>query len=327
MTSANDNSGGSPVSGGDDATEQAVRWLLALEDAPDDPDLDARFRAWLAADPANAAAWRDTLDVYCMMARTPPIHGDRWPRPAPRRAVRHLAATGVALALAACLAVAVLPRAMIHMEADHVTATAQDQDLTLADGSRVNLAPDSAVAVDFTAGERRVRLIKGQAFFTITPDAARPFRVAAGRITTTVLGTAFDVRLGDTGAAVSVHHGRVSVEDTAAHPPVSERLGAGDWGRVGWAGDFARGAAPPSEAGAWRDGRIVARDRRLDDVVDDLRRYFPGVIIVADSDLGAKRISGVYNLTDPAAALAAMAGAHGGTVRRLSPWVLLATSG
>ncbi len=53
------------------------------------------------------------------------------------------------------------------------------RSLTLEDGTQVRLGPESALGVDFTAGERRVRLLKGEAFFDVVPNAARPFRVAA----------------------------------------------------------------------------------------------------------------------------------------------------
>jgi transmembrane sensor len=60
------------------------------------------------------------------------------------------------------------------------------------------------------------------------------------------------------------------------------------------------------------------------DVVDDLRRYFAGSIVLVDADLAARRVTGVYNLADPVGALRAIVGAHGGSVRQVSPWLLLA---
>jgi transmembrane sensor len=108
---------------------------------------------------------------------------------------------------------------------------------------------------------------------------------------------------------------------------VSERLAEGDWMRVGWNGDVRRGQAPPDEVGSWLRGQIVARDRPLADVIDDLRRYCACLILLTDGALGELRVSGVYNVSDPIAALAAMAGAHGGSVRQLSPWVLVVTGG
>ena len=59
------------------------------------------------------------------------------------------------------------------------------------------------------------------------------------------------------------------------------------------------------------------------DVVGDLRRYYHGLIILADPGLADQRLTGVYNLADPVGAIEAVARAHGGIVRHISPWILL----
>lgn len=332
----------------DRATAEAARWLVALEEDAGDDALRARFNAWLAASPANAAAWAATSDIYDMMAKTPPAHADRWAphvvargdgrrvavtgvsggqpsdRPSPRRTpARRGLVMGAAAALAACLAILVMPSVLLRLEADHVTSTAELRSIHLADGSTVHLAPDSAIGIETDGDQRRVRLVKGEAFFQVVADADRPFAVAAREVTTTVLGTAFNVRLGDRAAMVAVHEGRVRVDHAAGPLPAPQGLKAGDWVRVGWNGSVQHGTAPPDEAGSWRHGQIVARDRLLADVVDDLRRYHAGVILLTDGDFGQRRVSGVYNLADPAAALHAIAAAHGGVARQLSPWVLV----
>ena len=70
----------------------------------------------------------------------------------------------------------------------------------------------------------------------------------------------------------------------------------------------------------------AVRDRPLAEAIDELRGYHAGFILLTDGALGARRVSGVYNLNDPVAALSAMAGAQGAVVRRLSPWVLLVSA-
>lgn len=325
---------------GNPADFEAAYWLVALEDAPGDTALRDRFEAWLDADPAHAEAWAETSEIYDMMAETPAAGQAHWTARAAgpqesRQELRHrgfarrgrIAVGAAALAVAACLAIVVLPSLLLRLEADHVTATAETRSVELPDGSTVRLAPDSAIAVEFSGTERRVRLVRGEAFFEVVPDAAHPFRVAAEDMTTTVLGTAFDVRLADECATVAVSHGSVAVDYPNMTPPVSKRLAAGDWVRVKWGGEVSQGKTPPDQVAAWMQGMIVARDRSLASVVDDLRRYYRGAIVIADGGLGERRISGVYNIADPAAALAAMAGAHGATVHRISPWILVVTAG
>jgi transmembrane sensor len=298
---------------------EAARWLVALEEQPDDAALRARFVAWRDASPANAAAWTDTTHVYALMGQLPAV-----PVAAPQRNFRRRVGLGLAgAAIAACLAYLVVPSLVLRVQADHRTQTAELRSVRLDDGSVVHLGPESAVAVRYAAQERRVQLLKGEAFFDVTPDADRPFRVGARDIETTVLGTAFSVRLGDEAAAIGVRHGRVRVDQREAQPPRSETLGAGEWIRLPWQGQAHRGTVPVADVAAWVDGQIVARDRPMADVVDELRAYYAGLIVLTDTALGQQRITGVYNIADPVAALTAIAGAHGGSVRQFSSWVLV----
>jgi transmembrane sensor len=315
----------------DRATKEAARWLIALEDDPGDGDLRARIDAWRAADPANEAAWADTGHVWGLMAETVPAFIHPAGRNAGalghlrRRPVRDIA-VGVVSALAACLLLVFAPGLVLRLQSDQVTAIAEVRSVGLDDGSVVLLGPDSAIAVLYQDTARRVRLLKGEAFFEVTPDANRPFSVVAHQVETTVLGTSFNVRLADDGAEVSVKTGLVRVVDSAM-PSSPLRLEPGQWARLGGRDGVAQGSVPADEVAPWLHGQIVARDRPMADVVDELRRYYPGLIVVADSALRGRRVTGVYNLADPKAALSAIVGAHGGSVRQVAPWLLVAGGG
>ncbi|MCH2396215.1 hypothetical protein [Oceanibaculum sp.] len=60
---------------------------------------------------------------------------------------------------------------------------------------------------------------------------------------------------------------------------------------------------------------------------DRLRRYHRGLILLNDSDLAARKVTGVYDLTDPASALAAILRPHGGTVTQITPYLLILSRG
>lgn len=336
---------------------RAAEWLVAHLDAPDDPDLRVAFDRWIAEAPAHRAEWVAVVETYRLVGRTVPRYAEFWPHPdetgtgtaamprstapnsRPRRSSGKLETASVvrhsrrpnflaaAAAVAACLMVAALPSLQTTVEADHATGAAQTSRVTLDDGSVVGLSAESAIVVDFRPDHRRVRLLRGQAFFDVTPDPARPFTVQSGSVEARVVGTAFDVRLGSSTTAVAVRDGMVEVArpglTSDARPTVRERLVAGDWVRIPPDGSVERGHGDPSEVGAWRDGLIIARNRPVAEVLDDIDRYYDGSIWILGSALADRPITGVFKTADPVSAAAAIARAQGTAFRDLPPFGLL----
>ena len=337
------------------AEEEAAAWLLRLSEAPDDTELNARFDAWINRSALNAEIWARTARAYDLVGKGPARHDQHWqPYAAARKTERalptvngkpnaasrpnnhagpwrrrltpaRLGTGAAAAALAACLIIAVLPDAMLRLEADIVTATGELRTAVLEDGTRVHLAPESAIEVSVDTSERRVRLIQGNAFFDVTRDPSKPFRVSSGDTVATVLGTAFEMRHDADLSAVAVQHGRVHVRDGRAEPPLSAELRAGAWVRISEAGDSTRGKMLPDEIAAWRRGELIARNRPAGEIVDILRRYHTGAIVMRSDTFAVRRVSGIYDLREPATTLGELAASHGAAVRRLSPWLLIVT--
>jgi transmembrane sensor len=307
----------------DRASLEATRWLVALHEAPDDREVRRRFDEWRCASPLNATAWSQTERLRDVAATMPAAHADIWKPVLARRqrsGSRRWQLGAAAMALAACVALLVVPPIVQRLQADHMTVTAEVRKVVLQDGSEVTLAPDSAIAVSYEAAGRRVRLLSGEAFFNVKPDPSQPFRVLAADVETVVVGTSFDVRLYPDGVAVSVEQGVVRVGPKVA---MLAELMAGQAVRVTSAGEVARLPVPPEMVAAWRDGQLVAQNVALRDAVDQLRRYYAGTIVLASASLGDRRITGAYNLADPEDALRAIAQAHGAKVRRITPWLLV----
>lgn len=86
--------------------------------------------------------------------------------------------------------------------------------VALEDGSVVDLGPRSSLHYPaHFAADQRVVLLKGNGFFQVRRDPAKPFLVHSGAVVTRVLGTSFHVRT-ETGSAktnVEVVTGLVSV--------------------------------------------------------------------------------------------------------------------
>ena len=92
------------------------------------------------------------------------------------------------------------------------------RNLVLGDGTKVVLHDNSQLIIenDFGTGKQRKVTLIGEAFFDVKHIAAQPFIIHTGKITTTVLGTAFNIRAypGNT-VNVSVVRGKVKVESSS----------------------------------------------------------------------------------------------------------------
>lgn len=96
---------------------------------------------------------------------------------------------------------------------ERVTNERQKATITLMDGTLVHLNVNSRICFpeEFTDGVRKVKL-DGEAFFEVMSDASRPFLVESGGVTTTVLGTSFNVNAyGGKDIEVAVKTGKVRV--------------------------------------------------------------------------------------------------------------------
>ena len=301
---------------------KASEWMVALIEAPHDQELRRRFDAWLSADPARALDWQETSATFTALED---LRRDRMARTEPKQAPpprRRRAMAAVAVMVAALLAI-FTPGIWLRLQADHRTSVAEQRTILLPDGSSAQLAPETAIDVAFDGKRRHVRLLKGEALFTVNHQADRTFSVEAGGVEIVDIGTAFDVRLRPNGTDVAVLEGIVDVGAPLATPPAQERLKAGDWLRAVAQRPIERGQMPLDDVASWTRKRLVVKNRPVSDIVDALRPYFDGMIFVRGAGLADARLTGVYDLAQPVEALRAIARAEGATVREISPWVLI----
>src|SRR5262249_20761043 len=98
--------------------------------------------------------------------------------------------------------------------------------VALADGSIIELNTDTEVRVHYSSHERHIDLTRGEALFQVAHNKKRPFAVAAGHTMVRAVGTAFSVRLHESGSTeqvdVVVSEGRVAI-----NPPSAQTYGAG----------------------------------------------------------------------------------------------------
>lgn len=310
-----------------DVDRQASAWLVELADDPENEALRGRLMDWLAASPAHHAAWQETTHVSDLIAlagpgsATAPVSPARsahlaWLRKAP--SARAIASMGMAL----CLAWLVAPELAIEFQADESTGTAELRLVALDDGSRVYLAPGSAIAFTNAMKSRSVDLLRGEAYFDVAHDAKRPFKVLTDDSSVTVLGTAFSVRKRDRGADVAVERGRVAVAIPGRDGARQTILTAGQSLSFGAAGPR---AIRLDRVASWREGVAIVDDQSVGAVIDRIRPWYGGRIVARGLGLSTRRVSGIYNLRNPDLALEALTRAHDVSVTRVSPWLRIVT--
>ncbi|MDR6712266.1 transmembrane sensor [Pseudomonas hunanensis] len=307
--------------------DQALDWLLRVQQAPHDAQLRAALAQWCASDVANAEAYGKAERVWRLTGQQAPTTAEQWP-PLPAANVVPLPSKRshrrwwLGAAVAACLMVAVAPSLSVRLQADYRTAQGETRDITLADGSVVQMDSNTAIAVSYAGTRRDVRLLSGQAFFKVTPDPSKPFHVRAAEVRVTVTGTAFNVELRPGGVDVDVEHGSVRVDDAKRSRALSSALTAGQ--RLHYVDGLVQVRTfQPSQAAAWRQGQLIADETSVAELVEALGRYLPGKVVLKDKGLGEKRVTGVYDLRKPQAALSAVVRPHGGKVTSYGPWLVV----
>lgn len=308
----------------DPIEEEALDWLMRVADAPEDGALREGLDAWRRQTPRHDQAYLRVEHVWRLAAALP----RQQPGP-PRRVSSSRRRYGFAAvaALAAAIVVFLAPGILLNLTADHVTGVGEVRHVVLTDGSRVDLDAETALAVDYGAEQRRVRLLAGKAFFDVAENRGRPFIVATEGLEVTVTGTSFTVSMAQEGASVAVKSGHVRVNSGSDRPGTSSALTAlkpGDKAVFSPSdGRISRSRIAPGDVAAWREGLLIADSMPLATVVEQLGRYHRGFIVFRDPALSKAEVTGVFNLRNPLSALQAAAATQGARVVSMTSFVLL----
>ncbi len=307
----------------DPVVDAALTWFGRLREPRDDEALMAQFRQWLAGDPRHEAEFRRIEAIWgstalLKAAQSLPAAGTGEPAARPHRVDGGLWRIAAALATVAVLATGIwhAPRLMENWRADYLTATGERTTVDLPDGSVMVLNTDSAVTLDFAGGRRDIAILRGEAWFDVRHDPAHPFRVSGGFGRAVVRGTAFSVRRHDDRDEVVLERGSVDVACLCTGARQVE-LHPGEAVAILRDGPEAPAPVSTGKALAWREGRIVFGDVRLDQVAAELSRYYDGRILVAGDRIGRLVVTGNYRLDGVEDAIRTLADAAGVKMTRL----------
>lgn len=308
----------------DPLVEEALHWLVVLKDRNASEADRQAFDEWLKHDPSHEDAWRRAQLVWMRLDRIGPAFRNRVPPPPPvprldePPAMRGRLSEPVAArtnrgrrrflyAVAGVTAVAVPAVILLTrpgLFADHATAVGERRKISLEDGSKVELAGSSSLSIEFTADLRRIVLHKGEAFFNVVADPARPFVVDAATGRTRASGAAFDVKMIQPLVAVAVTAHSVFVSANGA-----EQVAVNEGQRVRYGPNL---TGPVRDANldqveAWRRDRLVFQNTLLGEVIADLERYRGGHIVMTDQALRRLAVTAAFDVSEADAALDAIA--------------------
>lgn len=311
----------------EDIWNEAMALLLQWQGAPDSEKSREAIRRFCAQGSEYRQAWDEARRVYRLSGTAVSAHGPR--TSTQTRISRRKVVTGLG-AVAAGAAIWQGPELWRRWRSDAITGTAEIRQIELPDGSKLTLGPDSKLAMTFTPSARRINLIDGLALCEVAKDLTRPFEASAGALRATANDAIFELGQNAGRSLMGVEDGQIAValqsgEGQGADSGVM--LSAGDWFAADLSsGHVERGKRSPGQTAAWRDKLLVADREQIRSVVAEIGRWRKGEIVIPQTSLAAARVSGLYDLTDPDAALAAVVSPYGGRVLRLSPWLTILTT-
>jgi transmembrane sensor len=271
--------------------------------------------------PDRVVPFNATVDMSAPDARAPGKYRRRAGREhsTSRASRRPITRWGVGIAMSALAAVALFAGlqwfASKPQLQSYATHHGEQRSLQLPDNTVVRLNSDSAIAVRFDRHQRRVEVVRGQAYFEVAKDPARPFGVQVDGLLIKDIGTAFDIYRQRTDTTVTVAEGQVQVWRAAPAPstgwfgvdrfpsapqgrPIVD-LTAGHQARIAASGRVeSQGLVDVQRATAWIQGNIAFENQSIAAVAAEFNRYNNLQISVSDPHIAMLPISGTFDAHD-----------------------------
>ncbi|WP_442965214.1 FecR domain-containing protein [Pseudomonas sp. JDS28PS106] len=275
---------------------QAVDWLLEIQEGPLQGQRQVAWQQWLNGNAEHQRAWAQIQRVNQRLSglSSPLAHAAlNAPRSSRRQALKLLLLLGMGSVAGWSL------REHVDLQplfADFDSGVGERRRWALDDGSGLHLNTASAVDVRFDAGQRLIRLLRGEILVTAADDL-RPLRLttAEGLIQAEPGASRFNLRQREGRTQLAVFSGslRLSPHDRKGSGLLLRASQQVAFDRKDWGGI----AALDAGSGAWADGMLVASRMRLADFLDELGRYRRGRL-QCDADVAELLISGSYPLAD-----------------------------
>lgn len=202
--------------------DEACDWIVRLDSGQLNGDERQAFVRWLNRSPENAEAYQAMSRLWARMdtlrLEVPEAFDQGARRPSVRRRPQtpwffdYRAAVAASLGVV-CLIIAIVlstdPVRGASEARSFITPVDATHVFEAADGSRIEIGPQTVASLAYDARHRTMELTRGMVTLDIAHEVDRPFILGLGRHQVTVLGTRFEARSGETGVSVRVDEGRV----------------------------------------------------------------------------------------------------------------------
>lgn len=302
--------------------DEAIDWLIRLS-ADNCPAADLQaFELWLQQSAAHQAAyqqvagrmnWLERVAKSDTQTRTAALQY-RPTRQAPLK--QHKAKLATVASLLVVLGVATFSSEGWYGNSSHYqVARGSHETINLADGSRLEMNTDSEIKVRINHWQRTVEVMKGEVYFSVIHNAEKPFIVQAGAGRSIDIGTEFDVYRQAEQVIIAVQEGSVRVEANQSRDLIASEAVA-----YNQKGDFINLPAKLNidSVTAWRRGKLIFDNRRLDEVLSEIGRYHKVQLRLAETQLADNKVSGTFFIDRLEANLATIANSLNLTVRHIN---------
>ncbi|GAA6153677.1 FecR family protein [Pseudoteredinibacter isoporae] len=316
--------------------EAAESWLIRIQSPSFCQNEEQAFFQWLEASPANQAAYLRAEALWHSLGHSTELNERLEPYPletrsSPPQKKGRAWKPWLAFATAATVAaLALLPGWGALQGQQMQTGKGEQLQLSLSDGSRIQLNTQSTMQIDLRENYRLLELEQGEAYFDIAHDPDRPLIVKTQGAYVRVLGTRFNVYSDQERTQVTVVEGKVDVSTDKEFSELRQRdyqskrvLTANEQVQLRYLDsntwlDDVLGNTPASKRGevvtvnsddvlAWQRGEAIYNGSSLNKVIQDLNRYYNGEIRLQDESLGERTLVAALRLDDKDAALSTLA--------------------
>jgi transmembrane sensor len=283
--------------------DEGLAWVDRMTSGSATQDDAAALAQWRNKSSAHSAALRQAILLRQACQELAHEHASqaaaRVVRRKPKIARGALLGVGFAIFAGAAAWAAVEPPlglwpSLAEVSADYRTGKGEQRKLALTDETSLQMNTLTSVSEDNDASGPGVDLVEGEVALTRSPAAQKPFTLHVHGITIASRSGTINVRADSPVVAITA-------VDTDANITVGGReilLPARHQIRIEGADVSEPAAMDVAPVLAWRQDLILLRDMSLAAAVREINRYRPGLIVIGNSALAARRINAVLPLQD-----------------------------